>query len=472
MALATEWSPTMNKMWSRMAISFLVMTWIAIGVIALMMRYSVQTNFGTFLHTSNSLRFGSDLMDDLKQYYVDHGNWDGVEESITLRQGQGSGRETNNPNQDRQGIQLFVADANQTIVYATDSDWLGQSSDAIGPTRTVELTLGSQTIGYLGEQTPSAIAMNTAEAQFIEDTTKSLLLAAVGSGILAIALGIFVGRGMARPLQNLTEQVSAMTTRDLGRQIKANGTEETAQLAGAFNNLSARLAEAEQRRSRMTADIAHELRTPVTVMRGHFEAMMDGVYPMDGEHLAVAYDQTLHLARLVEDLSLLTKAESGQLSLNRVETELFQIIDQAVVRFQPLADDINVRLTANIADDIPDLPLDSDRFQQVLDNLLTNALRHTPEGGTISISAKSEPHQTISINIHNTGKPITDTDAAHVFDRFWRAQEARERDAGGTGLGLAITKQLIHLHGGTIAAQPQADGTTFRIMLPVHQAVG
>jgi two-component system OmpR family sensor kinase/two-component system sensor histidine kinase BaeS len=259
--------------------------------------------------------------------------------------------------------------------------------------------------------------------------------------------------------------VQTLASGELGTQVVAKGTVEMVTLARAFNAMSHDLAEGERLRQKMAADIAHELRTPVSVLRGHLEAMLDGVFPMDAPHLAVANDQTLHLARLVDDLRLMTMAEAGKLPLELRTIVPAELVATAVGRFAPLAQDINVTLTRHVETDLPIIRADGDRLQQVMANLLSNALHHTPEGGRIEITA-SAVADTVRFSVSNSGQTLSEEMIDHVFDRFWRADTARERDVGGSGLGLAIVRQLLALHQGRIWVESAENLTTFYFDIP------
>lgn len=192
---------------------------------------------------------------------------------------------------------------------------------------------------------------------------------------------------------------------------------------------------------------------------------MDGVYPLDVEHVAVAYEQTLHLNRLVEDLRLLTQAEAGRLPLKFELLAPDELLQRAATRFAPLAQDAGVNLVDAADAALPSIRADRGRLLQVFDNLLTNALRHTPAGGVIRLHA-TQTAGGVRFVVANTGEIDAET-AAHLFDRFWRADEARSRDAGGSGLGLAITRQLVRLHQGEIRVEAGEGETRFVIELPV-----
>ncbi|HID54756.1 MAG TPA: two-component sensor histidine kinase, partial [Anaerolineae bacterium] len=219
--------------------------------------------------------------------------------------------------------------------------------------------------------------------------------------------------------------------------------DEIGELADSFNRMSHELALAEQQRQQMLADVAHELRTPLSIARGHIEAMLDGVFEMTPDNLALIHEETLLLGRLVEDLRTLSLAEAGQLSLNLGKVDLTELVQQAAAGFEPLAEAEGVRLTAVTPSNPLIITADANRIRQVLGNLLSNALRHVVKG-------QNEPHQVTltlenrgefaRISVADNGPGLSATEQAQVFDRFWRADEARSRDRGGSGLGLAICK--------------------------------
>jgi signal transduction histidine kinase len=313
--------------------------------------------------------------------------------------------------------------------------------------------------------TPGEQALGTAENEFLADTTRALVLAALGAALLAVVVGGALSWQITRPMRLLRDAAHDLAAGDLGQQVAAGGTLELAELANAFNHMSRDLAAGEALRQRMAADIAHELRTPVSVLRGHLEAMLDGVFPLDEERLAVAYDRTIHLSRLVDDLRLLTRAEAGQLPLERARITPAVLVERAAESFAPLALDAGVTLRHEVGDDLPAVAVDADRMQQVLGNLLTNALRHTPAQGTITVTAVAAGDR-VRFAIANTGESLSAEQAAQVFTPFWRAEQARERDRGGSGLGLAISRQLVMLHGGRIWAESGPGGATFVFELP------
>jgi two-component system OmpR family sensor kinase/two-component system sensor histidine kinase BaeS len=309
------------------------------------------------------------------------------------------------------------------------------------------------------------MALGAAEVAFLDEANRWLTIAAAGATVLALLVGSALAWTIAKPLRELTFAVRDLSVGQLGRQVQVHGTAEVDALAAEFNTMSNALAEAETLRQRMAADVAHELRTPVSVLRGHLEAMLDGVYPLDSAHVAVAHDQTIHLARLVEDLRVLTLAEAQRLPLERGRVDPAALTQQLLDAFEPLALDGDIRLTSDVAAGLPAVSADVTRIRQVLSNLLTNALRHTPAGGEIDVKVAPAPNG-VRFSVRNSGSGLTQQDAAHVFQPFWRADIARERDSGGSGLGLAISREIIRLHGGSMSVETGDQSVTFTFVLP------
>lgn len=459
---------SLNTLWLRLALAFLTITLLVIAAVAILVNASVESSFGAYVNVSNLARFGGDLVHELETYFAQNGTWSGVETLLPGRGGQGGTSGSGFGGwQGVRGAQIFIADVSGKIVAATQSDWIGQAATEIGPSRQIALYAAGQMVGALGEQTPGTLAINEAENQFLQETTNGLFLTGIIAGTVALVLGAAFSYTMTRPLQHLTEAISRWQLRRGGAPLPLKGTGEIQRLGAAFNDLLTRLAEGEVQRQRMSADVAHELRTPVTVMRGHLEAMMDGVYPLDVVHLAVAYDQALHLAQLVEDLRLLTLAEAGRLSLNLAACDLNAMISAAVERFALLTQDQEIQVVAQLVSGPAIVQADPHRIQQVLDNLLNNAIRHTPRLETISVRVIREDQQ-ICVHVSNpTQTNLSDDQVAHLFDRFWRGEEARQRDTGGSGLGLAITRELLRVHGGDIHAERDRHFLRFVFHLPV-----
>jgi signal transduction histidine kinase len=284
--------------------------------------------------------------------------------------------------------------------------------------------------------------------------------------LLVLVFGV-VGRIVRRtagPIGDVMEAADRVAGGDYGVRVPERGGEEVRRLAASFNAMTARLAANEAQRRALLADVAHELRTPLSVIRGNVEGMLDEVYPRDDEHLEPLLDETAVMARLLDDLRTLSTAEAGALRLHREPTDAAALVEEVVAAFAPRARAAGLALSTEVGA-IPELDVDPVRVREVLENLIANALRHTPRGGAIRVSVSAEDKD-VSFAVADTGTGIAPADLPGVFDRYTKAV-----DSGGTGLGLAIAKRLVEAHGGGIEAASEAGrGTTIRFTLPVDQA--
>lgn len=267
-------------------------------------------------------------------------------------------------------------------------------------------------------------------------------------------------RSTAEPIGDVMEAANRVAGGDYGVRVEARGSKEVRELVDSFNEMAARLHANERQRRALLADVAHELRTPLSVIRGNLEGMLDGVYPRDDDHLGPVLEETEVMARLLEDLRTLSTAEAGELRLHREPTDAAELVAETVAAFGPRAAVAGIALTEAVAP-MPEFDADPVRLRQVLDNLLVNALRHTPAGGSVRVEVRPEG-AAVSIAVCDTGRGIPAPDLPHIFERFWKTA-----DSGGSGLGLAIARGLVEAHGGTIRVESQVGlGTTIRFTVP------
>jgi signal transduction histidine kinase len=283
-------------------------------------------------------------------------------------------------------------------------------------------------------------------------------------GIVLVALAIFLiaraGRRMASPVADVMEAADRVAAGDYETRVQVRGPREVQRLGRAFNEMTERLGTNETRRRQLLADVAHELRTPLSVIQANLEALIDGLYPLDQAHLRVVLGETRVMSRLLDDLQTLSTAEAGALTLYREATEPRQLIDTAVQSFTVQTSDTGVRLVGRAADSLPEIDVDRFRIGEVLSNLLANALRHTPAGGEVIVSAAAAG-DVVEFSIADTGTGIVQERLPHVFDRFSRSPESP-----GAGLGLAIAKTLVEAHEGVIRAESGPGGTTIVFTIP------
>jgi two-component system OmpR family sensor kinase/two-component system sensor histidine kinase BaeS len=297
-----------------------------------------------------------------------------------------------------------------------------------------------------------------------------------GSGLLlgiALVLGVVISLSFRRfgtPLADLMAAADAVAGGDLSARVPEKGSGEMKRLARSFNRMAGELQRADQQRRNLTADVAHELRTPLHIIQGNLEGILDGVYAPNEDHLRATLEETHQLARLVEDLQTLSLAEAGQLPLQLEQVEVADLLSDVITSFSSQADSQGVKLRQELVGDPSRLVLQADaqRLEQVLANLVVNALRHTGTGGTITVQAEGS-ESTICMRVSDTGEGIPPEDLPFIFDRFWRGDRSRSHASGpSSGLGLAISKQLVEAHGGRIAADSEpGKGSVFTIELPL-----
>lgn len=286
-----------------------------------------------------------------------------------------------------------------------------------------------------------------------------LMLVLVGVGFAARAF-----RRMAAPVGDLMAALGRVADGNYSMRIRERGPREARTLTRAFNAMAERLQQQEEQRRSLLMDISHELRTPLTVLQGNLEGMLDGVYPRDDPHLSSILEETQVLARLIEDLHTLAVAESLGLKLAKAPTDLAEIAREAIASFQAQAEAAGVTLRLEADPGLPPAEVDPERIRQVLNNLVSNALRYTPAGGTVRVRCSAGGADQVVLSVEDTGPGIPAEDLPRVFDRFYKSKDSR-----GTGLGLAIVRSLVRAHGGEISASSTpGDGTSIRFTLPLH----
>lgn len=296
-----------------------------------------------------------------------------------------------------------------------------------------------------------------------------LLSTSVYITLIALVAAVVLSRSISRPLTEVTKATRVVAGGDLDVRVSTEHAGELGELAEAFNHMIAGLARADALRRNMTADVAHELRTPLSVIRGKLEGILDGVYPATPEQLLPILEQTELLTHLVEDLRLLAQVEAGQLCPDLRPTDVGDLLRDAYVNFTPQAEDRGVTLSLDVPAALPKVQADWRRIAQVLGNLITNALRHTPAGGAVTLAAGVKDGM-IEVRVTDTGVGIAEEDLPYIFERFWRNDKSRMRtEYGGAGLGLAIARQLVVLHGGEIHVWSEPGrGAIFAFTLPLQ----
>jgi signal transduction histidine kinase len=366
--------------------------------------------------------------------------------------------------------QFMLADQNGVAVTPAQAYRVG---DRIPPevlARGVPVEVAGRRVGAVID-VARAPALSPRELQYLASTNRALSLAALGAAAIALLAGILLARTLTRPLRDLTQAIQAMAAGELRQEVPVRSTDELGALTRAFNQLSADLARSNDVRRQMSADIAHDLRTPLTVIRAYIDGLRDGTFKPTPARFEAMQAETQHLQRLVEDLRTLSLADAGELPIQREPISAGALLERLAVAYAPQAEARNIALEVSIEPRMPEVVADPERMIQVLGNLVTNALRYTPSGGRIALSARLQ-RSAVALAVQDTGVGIAPDDLSHVFDRFYRGDTARSQQHNESGLGLAIAKSITEAHGGKIEVESELGrGTTFRVVLSLPRSL-
>jgi signal transduction histidine kinase len=455
---------------ARLLIAFVLVLGVALGGMSLFASRSTSTEFHGFMQGRAEMGYRRFQM-VLGSYYAQHQVWDGVQPVLTQMA-------------DVTGDHLLLADNRGTVVADSEGRLTGRPAGKWQPT--VAITYQGSQVGtvYLN---PGPSIETAGETAFLSSVNRSLLLSAGVAALLALALTVVLSRRILRPVEALTRAVRAMERGNLDQRVRIDSSDEVGELGRAFNAMAGSLAQNEELRRNMVSDVAHELRNPLFSIRGQVEAIQDELLAPDARTMGSIHEDLMLLSRLVDDLQELALAEAGQLRLGKGATDLSEVVRRALRAAEPQASAKDIALVEEVPEDIPSVDIDPGRIVQVLQNLLSNALAHTPEGGTVTLSASGcKPLGTITqysahgtyhsapaaafvcVSVSDTGFGISPEHLPRVFERFYRADPSRSRSTGGSGIGLAIAKQLVEAHGGRIWGESEAGkGSTFHFTLPL-----
>ncbi len=449
---------TRTSLQLKIFISFLMVVALGIGVVGYLANRATVTEFGHYMRLGGGAT-SQQIAEELAQYYEKHKNWEGVEKTL---------KEIS-----KSGFFLVLMDP-QGEVIATAGDAEGAQVPLRGKGMmrnrysSIVDTKGEVVGQIFVDPTESAFLQTPAEKTYINAVNRSLSWAALLAVSLSVVLSFILSRYISSPLRSLTNAVHAMAEGDLDQEVAARGSKELVELSETFNYLAESLKNIEELRRNMITDIAHELRTPLASLQGYIEGILDGVIKPNKKNLESLHEETTLLSRLVNDLQELSLLEAGQLSLNREPTEIKKLVLQTIKNESPRIKKAGIILKTDLPSKLPLVNVDSDRIKQVLKNLISNALRSTSKGGSIVLEI-SKINNSVEFSVNDSGKGIGEKDLPFIFERFYRAEKSRQRQAGGAGLGLTISKRLVEAHGGKIWAQSTVGkGTQIHFTLPLE----
>jgi len=391
----------------------------------------------------------------LSLYYHDKQGWEGIQPYVE-QMGELYSRE------------IVLADNSDTVVAATEVELVGGELTPDSAGEIISLPWSRKPLGtlYLGPQTP----LDPISAWRLYGPIHGAVLGGllIGGGA-ALAITFLLSRRILKPIKALTVAAGRFGRGDFSRRLKLKDKSEVGELARAFNSMADDIEHAEQIRKNLVADVAHELRTPISNLQGYLEAVRDGVVQPDAETIHSLSEEASSLARLVDELQDLTLADAGKLEMSRQPEDIAALINKGVKALAAKATAKGVSLSADLPPELPLADIDCHRISQVLRNLLDNAVAHTPQGGSVTVSAIRRGKQ-VEVSVADTGEGIPAKELTNIFERFYRVDKSRTRATGGSGLGLTIAKRLVEAHGGKIKAKSQpGKGSRFTFTLPVAE---
>jgi len=382
----------------------------------------------------------------LETFYLARGGWGGVKVLLPLKQ---------HPDDFFWENAILVDPDGRVLIDRgkADSPLVGRPYAPPAESRVVPLFANDKPIGtlifdytYIPRQVNSALGF-----------LAPLGIISLPLALLTILIGILLVRRMVNPLAQVIAAARAVAAGDLSTRVPVSGPDDLRALSDSFNHMTETLERNNQERRDMLADIAHELRTPLTIMRGRLEGIVDGIYPASAEQITPALEETYLLERLVEDLRLLTLAESRQLHFEKMDVDLNELARRVIDMFQAEAEEKHISLAAQLPETEAVVSADPQRTGQVIGNLVSNAIRYTPEGGRVWIVVEKDAGG-VTLSVNDNGPGVPPEDLPRIFNRFWREEKSRSRASGGAGLGLAIARQLVEAQGGQISARNLPDG--------------
>lgn len=451
----------------RLFLAFTLIVLISVGSVVFIAGQSTTNEVRAFMFRGG-MAGTEGLVVTLEDYYQTHHSWQGAESLFqTPGQGRGSGG---------QGVgagtggtmnqRLRLADAQGTLVVDTSDRHPSGNLSKSELASAIPLSSDGQTVGYLLPEGGMGFT-HIDESFLISRINRAALIAGLIAAGLSLILAFLLAYRLLQPVRELTYAAEELAKGDLSQRVIVRGDDELATLGNTFNQMADSLQNAEESRRAMTADIAHELRNPLAVQRANLEALQDGIYPLTPDSLDPILEQNQLLNRLVEDLRTIALADSGQLHLELIPTDYPTLVKRVTERFGPQTDSKQIEIILSADTPCPTISLDPGRVEQILGNLLSNALRHTPPQGSIWIEIDCSPYSA-QLTLRDSGSGIPQEALPHVFDRFYRADKSRSRSEGGTGLGLAIARQLAEAHGGSLtAANHPGGGALFTLTLPI-----
>jgi signal transduction histidine kinase len=462
----------------RLVLSFLGVIVLTVAIVVVLANRITANRF-TYLVSRAGQAQAQSLAPLFADYYLQAGSWNGVDGLVE----QGLNASANPMGRGRRGNGMFMAPmmgmmnygGDRLLLADRDGKIVADSADqnANQQLSTSDLANGAP-ITVRGEQVGTLIVasglgtLTSEQNDFLSQVNRLLVIAGVVAGVAVLFVGSLQARRILAPVKALAEAARRLADGDLAQRVAVSSHDELGEMADAFNRMAAQLEQQHALRRRAMADVAHELRTPLSVLQIDLESIEDGLTAPTADVIARLQEEVRLLNGLVDDLRMLSLAEAGELQLTMHPLDLSDLVRTTAERVHGAAREKEITLSVELPDGLPIVVGDRQRLAQVLLNLLSNALRHTPPNGQIHIAARSLETTEVQISVQDDGEGIPQSELTHIFERFYRTDHGRGRDTGGSGLGLSIALSLIEAHGGRIwADSAEGQGSTFAFVLPV-----
>ncbi|MGF7398700.1 ATP-binding protein [Thermoanaerobacterium thermosaccharolyticum] len=446
-----------NNIRTKTAISFISIALLSIVVFSITVNILIINNFGIYLKQSSDNEFNN-IASSIAEVYKETGDWNETGNRIA-----------HNLMMSGYGIKVRDLKGNTVIKISSMFTMMGIENSGKTTTKTLPIMVNGRKAAYVDITYSGTMPMNKLDYKFLYDMNKYIAIITIVTIIIVLIISIYVSKYLTKPILNIAHVASKLENGNYDVRVKEiPREEELLTLTAAINHLGASLKNQGMLRAQMTQNIAHELRTPLSTLKSHLEAIIDGVWEPSKERMVSLYEEVVRLSNLINDIELLNKIEIDNLKINKVRFNLSDLIKSLLINYESIFINKNQHLEKNIEDGIS-IFADKDKISEVVINLLANANKYTGEGGNIKVKLYKEGKYAV-LSVSDDGIGIPKEDLPFIYERFYRSEKSRNREYGGSGLGLSITKAIIKAHNGMINAESILnEGTKFTVKLPLYQ---